>query len=1319
MRTNQINSRNLILVVMALVALSAMVLLGVHDISLFELDGDAEDAALVAGEDWDRVLGIGSFTTPSGTDEAHVFVNDGTGATIFTTGGSKDDLDVSQWRHTNGMVPDKDDILNAFAAAFNNPTTVGDNLAGDLILYFGADRFANNGDAQIGFWFFKQRVGLATDGTFVDGSGDPAHHTVGDILIISDFTQGGNISTITIYEWVGTGGDTNGTLDLLFSGQDCSVTSLANDAACAIVNDIPQPSPWPFEPKFGDSNEFPTGSLFEGGINISRIDRLNERVTPGCFTGFLAETRSSQSVDAQLKDFAFGAFDLCAARISIEEDATNEVNDDHTFTITVEKKGPPNFAFEAASGIEVTAELEEGSVGSFDGSNVCTTGTDGTCTVTINSSAAGTSTVSASASVTVDGVTFEIETDGDGGNSDAAVKTWVDAKIGIADPGTNEVGQPHTFIVTLEKDPGTGFVAAAGEDVDFNLTSSFGADCQVDEEASTCDDAGANTDDNGQCTIVFSSASAGQCVGSASATLLVGGETLVRSTDGSSENSGEATKTYVDASIAITPESDTNPVGQQHTFTITVTVDDGSGSGASGVEGVFPTVAINPTPDSVSDGCADDNVNTGTDASGQCTVVINHGSPETFTANASVTVTVGEVSLSRDTAGNSGPDGSGPAQKTYVAGNIIVQKVTDPAGSDQTFSFTADYDNDGFSLSDGDSNDSGSLAPGTYSVSENNVSGWALTSATCDDGSDPDAIGLAASETVTCTFVNSQVGTIIIEKETDPEGSDESFSFTATYDDDGFSLQDNGSNDSGALDPNSYTIMESVPEGWDLASIQCSGETGSVITLGDGGFFGPENSVNIQLVVGETITCTFNNKQLAKIIVEKDTEPAGSTQSFSFTTDYGGGGFSLQDGGSNDSGYIDPGTYSVSEGGVAGWDLISATCDDDSEPGAIDLDPGETVTCTFLNRQRGTIIVEKQTNPDGADGSFTFSGDAVGSLGDGDQITVSNIVAGTYTSTEADPTPDFDLTSISCNDGSSLTVSSWNVSTRTATFKLDPGETVKCTFTNRERGMARVIKSFLGQPLGGNLSFSFDLRQGATLTSLGTVLESGVANASNGGVINFSTKIVPGDTYQLCETGILPGWDTSLAHTAGVFVPGGSLPDPDNSALCIDFTVDPGQTREFRINNTPPPGGLAHTIGFWKNWTSCDGNGNQAPVLDQTLGSVGGILIGDVVVDTCAEAVSLLNKSDISSGRKLASDPAYGMAAQLLAAQLNFVAGANTCTAATDAVAQAQALLDSINFIGTGNYANKGKNKQEWQAQANNLAGILDAYNNNFLCFEF
>ena len=141
---------------------------------------------------------------------------------------------------------------------------------------------------------------------------------------------------------------------------------------------------------------------------------------------------------------------------------------------------------------------------------------------------------------------------------------------------------------------------------------------------------------------------------------------------------------------------------------------------------------------------------------------------------------------------------------------------------------------------------------------------------------------------------------------------------------------------------------------------------------------------------------------------------------------------------------------------MAGWDLSGLTCNDangTTNPATrtanIALDAGENVICTFTNTKRGTIIVEKQTNPDGAPGTFTFTGTAAGTIADNGTITVGNLVPGTYTSTEANPAATlFALTSIVCNDGSSANPSTGNLTTRTATFKLDPGETVRCVFTN-------------------------------------------------------------------------------------------------------------------------------------------------------------------------------------------------------------------------------------------------------------------------------
>jgi len=63
-------------------------------------------------------------------------------------------------------------------------------------------------------------------------------------------------------------------------------------------------------------------------------------------------------------------------------------------------------------------------------------------------------------------------------------------------------------------------------------------------------------------------------------------------------------------------------------------------------------------------------------------------------------------------------------------------------------------------------------------------------------------------------------------------------------------------------------------------------------------------------------------------------------------------------------------------------------------------------------------------------------------------------------------------------------------------------------------------------PPTGSQSFTFQLRQGASTSSAGQILETLNANAGNGGVINFTKLLVPSATYQLCEL-VMPGWMSS------------------------------------------------------------------------------------------------------------------------------------------------------------------------------------------------
>lgn len=91
----------------------------------------------------------------------------------------------------------------------------------------------------------------------------------------------------------------------------------------------------------------------------------------------------------------------------------------------------------------------------------------------------------------------------------------------------------------------------------------------------------------------------------------------------------------------------------------------------------------------------------------------------------------------------------------------------------------------------------------------------------------------------------------------------------------------------------------------------------------------------------------------------------------------------------------------------------------------------------------GSIVVEKQTRPDGRPEIFTFTGDVAGDITDGGQLVSEPLATGTYSVKESVPA-NWELTSVSCNDADS----SGDPGTGTATVVLSETEAVVCTFTN-------------------------------------------------------------------------------------------------------------------------------------------------------------------------------------------------------------------------------------------------------------------------------
>jgi hypothetical protein len=240
------------------------------DISGFELDGNA---AAGSAADW---AGLGSplFSTgvlndpTNGTDSAH------------TGGQTKDTTDISSWKwETSQVTPGKDNIAHSYAAVYQEQ--------GNLILYFGQDRVDDQkGSADVGFWFLQSPISLNADGTF---SGT---HTNGDVLVQSDFDNGGGVSRVSVYKWQG------GSL----AGQTeagCASGKLGTADACGIANTASISTSW--------AGTIDTPYFVEGGINLTA---LFGNAIP-CFSTYMTNTRSSHAEDATLKDFSMGDIDTC------------------------------------------------------------------------------------------------------------------------------------------------------------------------------------------------------------------------------------------------------------------------------------------------------------------------------------------------------------------------------------------------------------------------------------------------------------------------------------------------------------------------------------------------------------------------------------------------------------------------------------------------------------------------------------------------------------------------------------------------------------------------------------------------------------------------------------------------------------------------------------------------------------------------------------------------------------------------------------------------------------------------------------------------
>lgn len=604
---------------------------------------------------------------------------------------------------------DKDDILNAYAMA---SLGVGED-AGDLILHFGAERYDNSGSAYIGVWFFQADVTCDLATNKFTGT-----KTNNDILALVNFSNGGSNISIQAFAWHPAASNPTtaaGTFELIGQGVNCLLSS-DNDGdpthgdggldLCAevnVTNDVTVPWGAEDKPKSGDNNlnELEPAEFIEGGINLTDAFAAAGHTAPTCFGSFMAETRSSDTLSATLKDFALHDLDTCDANITINPSATNRVGENHTFTVHVNQivNGVPVLA--TVGNVDVTLTSSNGANAVINtalstcddaqptGDNL---NASGECIVVFSSATSGTVVGNATVSIPLGTTTLVRDTDpattlvGSGpGGSGPATKKFVDAKISIAADATNRVGGTHTFTVTVQQDTSAdgGFIAASGVTVTGSILNSNGATSVFSGGTNTCVTGAAGT-----CQLTITGPMTGIATVSASAPVTVETKLINVTTNSLLGSSGPAVKKWVDARISIGTNG-TNRVGQPHTFTVTVTRDDSAAGAFVGVQGITVTGAITQSGGSTATFVGGSTCVTGT--AGTCDLTVTSPTTGTATVNASATVIADGLSINVLTNGLLGS--SGPATKTWVDARIAIAGTdTDGITEEHTFTVTVTKD---------------------------------------------------------------------------------------------------------------------------------------------------------------------------------------------------------------------------------------------------------------------------------------------------------------------------------------------------------------------------------------------------------------------------------------------------------------------------------------------------------------------------------------------------------------------------------------------------------------------------------------------------
>jgi Concanavalin A-like lectin/glucanases superfamily/Prealbumin-like fold domain len=573
-------------------------------------------------------------------------------------------------------------------------------------------------------------------------------------------------------------------------------------------------------------------------------------------------------------------------------------------------------------------------------------------------------------------------------------------------------------------------------------------------------------------------------------------------------------------------------------------------------------------------------------------------------------------------------------------GSLTVKKVVqNPNGSTATAS---DFS---FRLNGGDpipfiatedemigENDFSNMAPGTYNITEDEVSGsYAISYDNCEVEV---PVNGQPSESTTCTITNSDIpdgyGAVTVVKNVVNDNGGEATvnDFTLQITDNtapaptfetldltpGQTINVSSSQATFLTAGHSYTVSEVNPfeDTYKQTGISCT----------SGG--SPIEGSTFTLDGQKSVVCTITNDDIApKLTLVKNvvntigyttvgTATSGDWTLYASSTTDGISGRTGED--SITEADVDAGTYNLSEGnGPEGYTASSWSCaatdqgGDDDLPqlpsltllsdavvtNTVTLALGDDVTCTITNTaQAAHLTIVKETDAASGDGDFQFTVNGTSTAGAQFSHSVINLETDGNIATSGDillPAGTFDVNEINLGGGWHLADTSCsydnesegNTTAGGEQITVDAGDYVTCTFTNTKQGTLIVKKLVInddhtGTANAGDFSFQID---GGTPVAFAQDPES-AGQATNNVVVTVGT-------HSVTEVDA-PGYTTTYSEGCDAMnVSGGE------SATCT-ITND-----DIASEDTPTGGGGSVGVGGNIAGGGGGGGGSFAPTAPQ------------------------------------------------------------------------------------------------------------------------